>query len=188
MRTTWFVALAVFTMAVVPIVMTRGRLNAQTSTPNIPAFPPQYATFGMIGLANEQTARVNALGLVISYFGLPMGGPIIAGSACSVTLEFFDDTGKSLGTSTQPVVGGQAVHFDLKRTDIDAATDRREIRATVRTSFVLSPANPMPPIAVGIGQCSVKPTLEIFNEDGRTMAVLGGTTALPLVVPLATGN
>jgi hypothetical protein len=179
MRTTLFVALAVSTMAVVPIVMTRGRLNAQTSTPNVPAVAPQYATFGMIGLANAQTARVNAL-------GMPMGGPIIAGSACAVTLQFFDDTGKSLGTSTQPVVGGAAVHFDLMRTDIDAATDRREIRATVRTSFILNSAAATP--AVGFGQCSVKPTLEIFNEDGRTMAVLGGTTAVPLLLPLVTGN
>jgi hypothetical protein len=170
-------------MAVVPVVLTRGRLNAQTAAPNmpaIPAFAPQYATFGMIGLANDQTARVNAL-------GMPMGGPIIAGSACSVTLEFFDDAGKSLGTSTQPVVGGQAVHFDLKRIDIDAATDRREIRATVRTSFILSTLVATPPM-VGIGQCSVTPTLEIFNADGRTMAVLGGMTALPLVLPLVTGN
>ena len=181
MRTTLFVALAVSTMAVVPIVMTRGRLNAQTSTPNVPAVAPQYATFGMIGLANAQTARVNAL-------GMPMGGPIIAGSACAVTLQFFDDTGKSLGTSTQPVVGGAAVHFDLTRADIDAATDRREIRATVRTSFTLSTLVATPPMVGVIGQCSVKPTLEIFNADGRTMAVLGGTTDVPLVVPLATGN
>ncbi len=167
-------------MAVVPIVLSTGRLHAQTSTPNIPAGPPQYATFGMIGLAAGQTARVNAL-------GMPMGGPIIAGSSCAVTLQFFDDTGKSLGTSTQPVVGGAAVHFDLLRTDIDTATDRREIRATVRTSFLVNSVTPTA-TTVGIGQCAVKPTLEIFNEDGRTMAVLGGTTALPLVLPLVTGN
>ena len=166
-------------MAVVPIVLSNGRLHAQTSAPNIPAVAPQYATFGMIGLAATQTARVNAL-------GMPMGGPIIAGSACAVTLQFFDDTGKSLGTSTQPVVGGQAVHFDLRRMDIDTAVDRREIRATVRTSFLVNATPAAAP--VGFGQCSVKPTLEIFNEDGRTMAVLGGTTALPLVLPLVTGN
>jgi hypothetical protein len=154
-----------------------GSLCAQTSAPNIPV-EPQFATFGMIGLAQGQTARVNAL-------GLPMGGPIIAGASCTVTLQFFDEQGKSLGASTQPVIGGQAVHFDLKRMDIDTAMDRREIRATVRTNFVLN-SSAVPPVAVRF--CSVKPTLEIFNEDGRTMAALGGTTALPLVLPLGTGN
>jgi hypothetical protein len=169
MRTLSFVALAVSTMAVLP---------GQTSAPNIPVSEPQYATFGMIGLAAFQTARVNAL-------GLPMGGPIIVGASCAVTLTFFDESGKSLGSSTQPVVGGAAVHFDLKRTDIDSDLDRREIRATVRTSFLPNPtATAAPPVAFGL--CSVKPTLEIFNPDGTTSAVLGGTTALPLVLPLVT--
>jgi hypothetical protein len=169
MRTTSFVVLAFTAMSIA---------QAQTTTaPNIP-IAPQYATFGMIGLAADQTARVNAL-------GLPMGGPIIAGALCVVTIQFFDETGKSLGSSTQPVVGGQAVHFDLKRTDIDTTEDRREIRATVRTAFPPSPAVATP---VGFGLCSVKPTLEIFNSDGRTTAVLGETTALPLILPLAQGN
>jgi hypothetical protein len=169
MRTTSFVALAVSTMAV---------LHGQTSAPNIPVLEPQYATFGMIGFADDQTARVNVL-------GLPMGGPIIAGASCAVTITFFDEAGKSLGSSTQQVVGGQAVHFDLRRTEIDTAVDRREIRATVRTSFLpTAVATLVPPVAFGL--CSVKPTLEIFNSDGRTMAVLGGTTALPLILPLVT--
>jgi hypothetical protein len=168
MRKTAFVFIAV-----------TGGLYAQASPPAIAVPVPQLATFGMIGLAAGQTARVNAL-------GFPMGGPIINGSACTVTLTFLDDAGKSLGTSTQPVVGGAAVHFDLKRTDIDAATDRRQIRATVRANFALPPGIESP---VAFGFCSVKPTLEIFdNENGRTMAVLADTTSLPLILPLATGN
>ncbi len=165
MRTTLLVAFAISTVAIISLV-------AQTITaPNIPAFP-QYVTFGMIGVAADQTARVNAL-------GLPMGGPIIANASCQVTVQFLDEQGKSLGNSTQPVIGGQSVHFDLRRGDIDADTDRREIRATVRTNFA-SPA--APPIAFG---CSVLPTMEIFNQDtGRTMATVSQTQTLSLILPL----
>jgi hypothetical protein len=81
-------------------------------------------------------------------------------------------------------MGGAAVHFDLGRVDIDTAMDRREIRATVRTNFLVNGVTPT--AVVGSGRCSVKPTLEIFNSYGKTMAVLGGITALPLIVPLVT--
>ncbi len=175
MRKNVLLALGIPALAVAPAFFSNGGLYAQTSAPNIPVSAPGYATFGMIGLASGQTARVNAL-------GLPLGGPIIANGACTVTITFLDDQGKSLATSTQPVTGGQAVHFDLPRATIDNLVDRREIRATLRTSFVFPSITPGPAIAGG--QCAVKPTLEIFNEDGRTMAIIGGTAALPLVVPL----
>jgi hypothetical protein len=175
MRKKVLIALGIPALVVAPAFFSSGALYAQTSAPNIPVNAPGYATFGMIGLAPGQTARVNAL-------GLPLGGPIIANGACTVTITFLDDQGKSLATSTQPVSGGQAVHFDLPRVAIDSLVDRREIRATIRTSFVFPSTTPVPTIAEG--QCAVKPTLEIFNEDGRTTAIIGGTTALPLVVPL----
>lgn len=175
MRKNVLLALGIPALAVTPTFFASGGLYAQPAAPNIPVKAPGYATFGMIGLTAGQTARVNAL-------GLPLGGPIIANGACTVTITFLDDQGKSLATSTQPVTQGQAVHFDLPRITIDNLVDRREIRATIRTNFAVISTNPAPTVAAG--QCSVKPTLEIFNEDGRTMAIIGGTTALPLVVPL----
>ena len=165
MRKALLAAVAVSVVAVITI------LDAQVSVPNIPAFP-QMVTFGMTGLANDQTARVNAL-------GLPVGGPIIANALCQVTMQFLDDHGKMLASSTQPVIQGESVHFDLRRADIDVDTDRREIRATVRTAFITPTATP---VAFG---CSVLPTLEIFNQDtGRTMTMITQTQSMPLIIPL----
>jgi hypothetical protein len=169
-----FLVYAAAAVAIVPCVLSTGRLGAQsTSSPAILA--PQLMTFGMVGLAANQTARLNAL-------ALPMGGPIIAGGSCQVTIEFFNEQGTSLKTSTQPVNGGAAVHLDLQRGDLDADTDRREIRGTVRSSFVLPPGVAVPVFA----GCTLVPTLEVFDqENGRTMAVLESTRSLPLIVPLA---
>ena len=173
-RIVW-IALAI--SAVTAAVFSTGRLRAQAQ-PNIPV-APQLATFGMVGLAANQTARLNAL-------GQPMGGPIIAGASCEATLEFFNDQGASLKTSMPlKVVGGQSVHFDLQRSDIDGDVDRREIRGTVRTSFVGPQGSAIPVF----GFCSVIPTLEVFDqESGRTMTVLESTHALPLILPLAGGQ
>src|ERR1035438_4987068 len=91
-------------------------LGAQ-STPI--AVNQQLSTFGMVGLAAGQTARLNA-------FALPVGGPVIAGG-CQVTFTFYDDSGKSLLSKTLPVTSGTAVHLDLPRTDISVAADPQEI-------------------------------------------------------------
>jgi hypothetical protein len=146
---------------------------------------PQYVTFGMVGLATGQTARLNALALTT-------GGPIIAGGSCQVTFDFYDATGKSVKTTTLPVAQGAAVSYDLARTDITASTitastDRVEIRGTVRAAFVNpsavgTPVTPSTPIS---GFCSVLPTLEIFDtSSGQTTVVLQQTSALSLVLPL----
>jgi hypothetical protein len=151
--------------------------------PAILVASPQYVTFGMVGLASGQTARLNAL-------ALPVGGPIIAGASCQVTFDFYDATGKSLKTSTATVAQGAAVSYDLARTDIDAQSDRREIRGTVRAALVSPSAvgTPVTPITPASGFCSVLPTLEIFDSSGlssgQTTVVLQQTTPLSVVVPL----
>jgi hypothetical protein len=134
---------------------------------------PQFVTFGMVGLGAGQTARLNA-------FALPMGGPIIAGASCQVTFDFYDATSKSLKTGTVPVAPGTAVHYDLQRTDIDAATDLREIRGTVSNGLVALPATATPAAT----SCSILPTLEIIDSSGQTTVVLEQTRTLPLVEPL----
>jgi len=84
--------------------------------PAIIVASPQYVTFGMVGLATGQTARLNA-------FALPVGGPIIAGAYCQVTFAFYDDSGNSLKTGTEKVAQGAAVNYDLAWTDITTSTD-----------------------------------------------------------------
>jgi len=137
---------------------------------------PQFVTFGMVGLASGQTARLNA-------FALPMGGPIIAGASCQVTFNFYDATGKSLKTGTVPVTQGSAVSYDLAWTEITASTNRVEIRGAVRAALVTPSAagTPLTPISAF---CSVLPTLEIFDSSsGQTTVVLQQATPLPLVTP-----
>jgi hypothetical protein len=145
--------------------------------PAILAISPQYVTFGMVGLAAGQTARLNA-------FALPTGGPIIAGASCQVTFAFYDASGNSLpgttGTGAVTVAQGTAVHDDL----VNTSAARAEIRGTVRAALVLPSAvgTPVTPVS---GFCSVLPTLEIFDTTtGQTTVVLQQTTALSLVTPL----
>jgi hypothetical protein len=136
----------------------------------------QYVTFGMVGLATGQTARLNALALSV-------GGPIIANASCEVTFDFYDASGKSLKSNSATVGQGAAVSYDLARTDIDALLDRREIRGTVRAALVSSPPGGTPVTPVS-GSCSILPTMEIFDSSGATTVVLQQTTALSLVLPL----
>jgi hypothetical protein len=134
---------------------------------------PQYVTFGMVGLATGQTARLNALALTV-------GGPLIANASCQVTFDFYDATGKSLGTSTATVAQGAAVHADL----VGTSTARAEIRGTVRAALV-TPSAGVTPVTPVSGGCSVVPTLEIFDTlTGQTTVVLQQTTALSVVTPL----
>jgi len=149
----------------------------------------QYVTFGMVGLSTGQTARLNA-------FALPVGGPIIAGASCQVTFDFYNEAGKSVKSETATAAQGDAVHFDMLRTEVDSLAGRSEIRGTVRTAFVnpsatptpgttVTPVTPVTPITPVFGFCSVLPTLEIFDStSGQTTVVLQQTTALSLVIPL----
>jgi hypothetical protein len=145
-------------------------VHAQTT----PIGNQQYATFGVIGLAPDQTARLNA-------FGLPVGGPIVAGGSCQVTLSFFDDQGNSLKTATQGVNQGQTVPLELDRGEIDSNATRAEIRGEVRAALTTGNAGSAVPSG-----CQVVPSLEIYNRaSGRTRAFLETTYALPTVIPLA---
>ena len=147
--------------------------------PAILAASSQFVTFGMVGLATGQTARLNA-------FALPVGGPIIAGGSCQVTFDFYDATGKSVKAGTATVAQGAAVSYDLQRAEVanTTATGRVEIRGTLRTAFVGATTIGTPVIPV-FGFCSIVPTLEIFDSStGQTTVVLQQTTALPLVTPL----
>lgn len=145
------------------------RLGAQ-STPVV--INQQLSTFGMVGLAAGQTARLNA-------FAVPAGGPVIAGT-CQVTFTFYDDSGKSLLSRTLPVAQGAAVHLDLPRGDVSAAADPQDIRGTVRTSFSRSTtAGPATP-----AMCPVLATEEIFNSSGQVTVVLEVPHALASVLPL----
>jgi hypothetical protein len=154
-------------------------LQAQHLSPLPPTLPTiaatsSYVTFGMAGIAEGETARVNALNLAA-------GGPIVAGGSCQVTVTFLDESGKTLATQTLPAGQGQAVHFDLPRSGAESGADPVEIRATVSAVFSVSAtANTSSPAF-----CSIVPTMEIFDQStGRTSVHLETTHTLSAVVPL----
>jgi hypothetical protein len=133
-------------------------------------------TFGMVGLAEGQTAELNVLNP-----GVP---PPALGVICSAALSFLNDQGDVLKTTTVSVEPGKSAAFYLY-SDVDlklASDDRREIRATIKTTPVFPPNASATPL---MGACTLFPTLEIFDTlSRRTQIVMGKTETVPS--PLAT--
>jgi hypothetical protein len=146
-----------------------GRLHAQL-IPAVFQLGPQSLTFGMVGMANGQSARINAL-------ELPGGGPLVQGGSCQVTFTFYDDQGNNLATKTLPAVQNQSIHLDYTPT----STTPLEIRGTVQAMFTVTPgASTAAP-----SSCSVVPTMEIYDStSGQTMLLLETTRALPQAIAL----
>jgi hypothetical protein len=136
-----------------------GAAGAQSTSP---IALPEIRTFGMVGLTEGQTARLNLLNP-----GVPSHA--VTSAICPAQLSFLNALGVVLKTTTVSVIPGKSVFFDLDR-DIDLAiTDERlEIRAAIQIPPV-PVANPPQPAV-----CRLIPTLEVFNKDnGRTQVVLG---------------
>jgi hypothetical protein len=136
-------------------------LSAQTALPPI-AVAPNIQTFGMIGLAEGQTARLNVLNP-----GVP--APLATGIICSALLTFYDDQGTQLKSSTVNVIPTHSLELDLDAdTDLKLAVNqRKQIRATIQIPPVL------PPQGQAVSTCPLIPTLEIFDRvTGKTQVVL----------------
>jgi hypothetical protein len=133
-------------------------------------------TTGIVGIAEGQTAQVNALN--------PGVAPPAAGAVCSGLLTFLDDTGKVLKSKTVNVAPGTGDHIDLDSV-IDlalAVNTRREIRATITLPAMLTPSGTTTTLAP---VCKLIGTLEIFNTlDGHTLVTLGTVHLVPS--PVAT--
>jgi hypothetical protein len=142
-------------------------LHAQSSPP---AGSSQTVTFGIVGLAQGQWARLNAL-------LLPVGGPMRAG-ACEVTFTFLNDQGATLSSSTLPVNQNQAVHFEYPAPP-GVGTVPMEIRGTVGVAFNATASG-----AVAGGSCQALPTMEIGNWSGQTEIVLENTQGFLSIFPM----
>ena len=128
---------------------------------------PKVNTFGMVGLAGGQTARLNLLNLGVQSPGAP---------TCLVSLVFLGDQGELLKTNTLNVGPARSVFLDLDAdTDLAlAANQRRQIRGLIA------------PIAAERGgiaaasACPLLPTLEIFDWlTGKTSIVMTTTVSIP---------
>jgi len=140
----------------------------------------QYAptiSFGMIGLGNNGTARLNVVNLVRTA---PPVASAIAQTPCKVELDLYDSQGKLIKQKTIANLGyGQADFVDVLRSDLTTTAAHVELTGLVK---------------VGSSQslfCSVNATLEVFDSvTGTTSAILTGTsTGSPLIfstLPLST--
>ena len=128
-------------------------------------------TFGMVGIAAGQTARLNVLNV---------GGQ---GQAveCIASMIFVDDQGALLKTNTFKMRPGRSVSLDLVA-DVDlglGTNDRRQIRAVLARLPGEAPQN--------APTCVLAPTLEIFDRfTGRTSIVMVNTTPIPQTLAPAT--
>ncbi len=129
-------------------------------------------TFGTVGIAAGQTARLNVLNV---------GGQ---GQAvqCIVSMLFLDDQGAVLKTKTFAVLPGRSVSLDLVA-DMDlglGTNERRQIHAVLAQI----PAVVLPQTAPA---CVLAPTLEIFDQfTGRTSILMVNTTPIPQPLAPAT--
>ena len=131
MKLTAAASVAVASLVAGLVIYPATHLRAQFA-PFLPATPP-YVTFGMVGIIDGQSARLNAL-------LLPTGGPLVAGGSCQVTFTFLNDQGATIASATMPASQNQAVHFDVPPLPT-AATTRTEIRGTVQVAFTVTPGS-----------------------------------------------
>jgi hypothetical protein len=140
---------------------------AQTVTP-----PAQVTrTTGVVGIAQGQTAQLNALN--------PGIAPPATGAICSGLLSFLGDDGKVLKTKSVNVAPGASQPLVLDSViDLALAVDeRREIRATITIPAVPPPSGSTTAVTP---VCKLIGTLEIFNTlDGRTLVTLGTVHLVP---------
>jgi hypothetical protein len=147
-------------------------LYAQTTTT-----PPaqETRTTGMVGIAEGQTAQLNALNPEIAA----------TGTVCSGLLTFLGDDGRVLKSKTVNVAPGtsQRIVIDSGK-DLALTTDERtQIRATITIPPVPPPSTTSAAAVMPV--CKLIGTLEIFNTlEGRTLVTLGTVHVVPR--PVAT--
>lgn len=149
-------------------------LYAQTVTT-----PPAQVTLtsGMVGIAEGQTAQLNALN--------PGVAPPAVGASCSGLLSFIGEDGTVLKTKTVSVAPGTSQHVTLDSViELALAVGaRKEIRATITIPPVPPPTTTSTTTVAPV--CKLIGTLEIFNTlDGHTLVTLGTVHEVPS--PVAT--
>ncbi len=131
-------------------------------------------SFPMIGIANGESIRVNALDM-----GSSMSTP---SSSCSVTLRLLDAQGQLLKQNVVTLRPGKAASLDLTRNAVPSNNHRVEIRAVLLFGYSAGAA----PTREILQQydCNIVPSLEIYSNDtGKTNAVVTEAKPLPPSTP-----
>ena len=150
----------------------------------VPTSASQTQTFGMTGVAANQTARLNALNSAPQPSG--SAGALPAPSTCKVTLQIFDDQ----GTKLQELVidnlsPGKAINLDYARpsSTTPAVPLRIQVRGvvTISSAFASTIVAVNGPAIIAPAFCSVVPTLEVFDSDtGKTQVILANASSVPV--------
>jgi hypothetical protein len=160
-----------FAVGIALLVAMSGNADAQTGQMFF-----QTTTFGMVGLARNQAARLNVLNPGNAYGDR---NPV-----CSAEMSFLDDQGRELKSSAAPVDWGKAVSLELDRSSLPGNALRVQIRAVLRTA--INRPDPLAASSVMPGAvCSFLPTLEIFDKDtGKTSFLLSEGRSFILNTPV----
>ena len=121
------------------ILLVASRARGQENP--LPA-PPDF-TFGMVGVAPGQTARLNVVNI---------GSAIPSTIPCFLVLAFLDESGKQLKQRFVQVDGGKAAFLDLPASGDGG---RVQIRGLGFNPLLI-------PVSLS---CRLLPTLEVFNND-----------------------
>jgi hypothetical protein len=143
-------------------------LLAQTNMPVV------VKTTGMVGLAEDQTARLNLLN--------PGVVPGATAAVCTANVSFIDATGTVVKTATVSVAPGTSGGLNLdSQADLNLVVGaRREIRAVITLPGVVPPPSPATASSSIVEACKLIPTLEVFDTlTGRTLVVLGRAETVP---------
>jgi hypothetical protein len=146
------------------------RTEAQGTSPI--AIPSTEFSFGMVGLAPGETARLNVVNV-----GVATGTPL----PCVLALAFFDSNSKILKQTFVSLKSGQSASLDLAGNEAGAsAQNGHKTDSAQRVSIRGAGYNPLLAAGSAIPQplsCNLVPTLELFDADtGRTVAILGDFT------------
>ena len=128
--------------------------------------------FGLLGMAEGQSLRINALNLG-SRSSTPASG-------CEVTLRFLDAKGLVLREKVLRLSVGQGAFFDLRRAQVSDQPGRASVRAVLLFGVTGGGAPPGPDARQNF-DCNIVPTLELVDDaTGRTTLVLTDAKPLPL--------
>jgi hypothetical protein len=141
---------------------------AQTAT--IPISLNQTQSFGMVGVAVNQTVRLNA----VNTAPAPPGPVALA--ACNLTLQLFDEQANKVAElAVDNLEPGKAIHLDLPKppaADDVTAPLRIQVRGVVIVGGPIMP-QPLDATVPVLSVCGVSPTLEVFDNDtGKTRVIL----------------
>src|SRR5262249_15971669 len=135
----------------------------------------QTTSFGMVGLARNQVARLNVLN--------PGNACGIQDRICSAEMEFLDDQGHTLKSNTAEVGWGKAVSLELDRKELTNGGLRVPLRAVVKTAINPPGSSVTSPVMPG-AVCNFMPTVEIFDKDtGKTALVMSEGRSVILNTP-----